>query len=526
MHKKILILDFGSQYTQLIARRVREAKVYCELHPCDIGDEFIRAFQADGIILSGGPNSVTEGDTPRAPQGVFELGVPVLGICYGMQTMAAQLGGAVENGLVREFGYAEIRARGHSKLFSNIQDRNNSAGHGLLDVWMSHGDKVTELPPGFMVIASNEATPIAGMADEARRFYAVQFHPEVTHTPQGKALLSRFVHDICGCGSDWNMPDYIGEAVQKIRAQVGQEEVILGLSGGVDSSVAAALLHRAIGTQLTCVFVDNGLLRLNEARQVMETFGKNLGVKIIHINAKAEFMLHLTGVTDPEKKRKIIGREFVEVFQREAAKMPKAKWLAQGTIYPDVIESAGAKSKKAHTIKSHHNVGGLPDTLHLKLLEPLRELFKDEVRELGVALGLPHDMVYRHPFPGPGLGVRILGEVKQEYADLLRRADAIFIEELHATKDENGISWYAKTAQAFVVFLPIKSVGVMGDGRTYEWVVALRAVQTQDFMTAHWAELPYALLGKVSNRIINEVRGINRVVYDISGKPPATIEWE
>ncbi|MEQ1814704.1 MAG: glutamine-hydrolyzing GMP synthase [Candidatus Nitrotoga sp.] len=526
MHKKILILDFGSQYTQLIARRVREAKVYCELHPHDVGDEFIRAFQADGIILSGGPNSVTEGDTPRAPQIVFELGVPVLGICYGMQTMAAQLGGAVENGLVREFGYAEVRARGHSKLFLNIQDRINSTGYGLLDVWMSHGDKVTRLPAGFIVIASNETTPIAGMADEVRRFYAVQFHPEVTHTPQGKALLSRFVHDICGCGQDWNMPDYIGEAVEKIRLQVGKEEVILGLSGGVDSSVAAALLHRAVGTQLTCVFVDNGLLRLNEAQQVMETFGKNLGVKVIHVNAKAEFMLHLTGVTDPEKKRKIIGREFVEVFQREAAKMPKAKWLAQGTIYPDVIESAGAKSKKAHTIKSHHNVGGLPDTLHLKLLEPLRELFKDEVRELGVALGLPHDMVYRHPFPGPGLGVRILGEVKQEYADLLRRADAIFIEELRATKDENGISWYAKTAQAFVVFLPIKSVGVMGDGRTYEWVVALRAVQTQDFMTAHWAELPYALLGKVSNRIINEVRGINRVVYDVSGKPPATIEWE
>ncbi len=526
MHKKILILDFGSQYTQLIARRVREAKVYCELHPYDVGDEFIRAFQADGIILSGGPDSVTEGDTPRAPQGVFELGVPVLGICYGMQTMAAQLGGAVENGLVREFGYAEIRARGHSKLFFNLQDRTNSAGHGLLDVWMSHGDKVTKLPAGFIVIASNETTPIAGMADEARRFYAVQFHPEVTHTPQGKALLSRFVHDICGCGQDWNMPDYISEAVEKIRAQVGQEEVILGLSGGVDSSVAAALLHRAIGTQLTCVFVDNGLLRLNEAQQVMETFGKNLGVKVIHVNAKADFMLHLTGVTDPEKKRKIIGREFVEVFQRESVKIPKAKWLAQGTIYPDVIESAGAKSKKAHTIKSHHNVGGLPDTLHLKLLEPLRELFKDEVRELGVALGLPQDMVYRHPFPGPGLGVRILGEVKQEYADLLRRADAIFIEELRATKDENGVSWYAKTAQAFVVFLPIKSVGVMGDGRTYEWVVALRAVQTQDFMTAHWAELPYSLLGKVSNRIINEVRGINRVVYDVSGKPPATIEWE
>lgn len=525
-HKKILILDFGSQYTQLIARRVRETQVYCELHSYDVGNEFIRAFQPSGIILSGGPNSVTEGDPPRAPQIVFELGVPVLGICYGMQTMAAQLGGTVENGLVREFGYAEIRARGHSKLFLDIQDRENNFGHGLLDVWMSHGDKVTQLPPGFIAIASNETTPIAGMADEARRFYAVQFHPEVTHTPQGKAMLARFVHDICGCGQDWNMPDYIGEVIEKIRAQVGQEEVILGLSGGVDSSVAAALLHRAIGAQLTCVFVDNGLLRLNEAQQVMETFGKNLGVKVIQVNAQAEFMKHLAGVTDPEKKRKVIGREFVEVFQRESAKIPKAKWLAQGTIYPDVIESAGAKSKKAHTIKSHHNVGGLPDTLHLKLLEPLRELFKDEVRELGVALGLPHDMVYRHPFPGPGLAVRILGEVKQEYADLLRRADAIFIEELRAAKDENGISWYAKTAQAFVVFLPIKSVGVMGDGRTYEWVVALRAVQTQDFMTAHWAELPYSLLGKVSNRIINEVRGINRVVYDISGKPPATIEWE
>ena len=385
---------------------------------------------------------------------------------------------------------------------------------------MSHGDKVTLLPPGFTVIASNAITQIAGMADEARRFYSVQFHPEVTHTPQGKAIISRFVHDICGCGQDWNMPDYIGEAIAKIRAQVGQEEVILGLSGGVDSSVAAALLHRAIGTQLTCVFVDNGLLRLNEAKQVMEAFAKNLGVKVIHVDAGAEFMKHLAGVSDPEQKRKIIGREFVEVFQREAAKLPQAKWLAQGTIYPDVIESAGAKTKKAHAIKSHHNVGGLPDTLHLKLLEPLRELFKDEVRELGVALGLPRDMVYRHPFPGPGLGVRILGEVKREYADLLRRADAIFIEELHTS------GWYEKTAQAFVVFLPVKSVGVMGDGRTYEWVVALRAVQTQDFMTAHWAELPHALLAKISNRIINEVRGINRVVYDISGKPPATIEWE
>ncbi|MDP1593949.1 MAG: glutamine-hydrolyzing GMP synthase [Gallionella sp.] len=526
MHQKILILDFGSQYTQLIARRVREANVYCELHPYDVDDAFIRDFQPSGIILSGGPNSVTEGDTPRAPQAVFELGVPVLGICYGMQTMAAQLGGAVENGLVREFGYAEIRAQGHSALLRDIQDRVNDQGHGLIDVWMSHGDKVTSLPPGFSVIASNPTTPIAGMADEARHFYALQFHPEVTHTHQGKAMLSRFVHDICGCGKDWNMPDYISEAVENIRAQVGSDEVILGLSGGVDSSVAAALLHRAIGDQLTCVFVDNGLLRLNEAEQVMETFAQNLGVKVIHVDASAEFLHHLTGVTDPEQKRKIIGREFVEVFQRESGKLSQAKWLAQGTIYPDVIESAGGKNKKAHTIKSHHNVGGLPESLHLKLLEPLRELFKDEVRELGVALGLPHDMVYRHPFPGPGLGVRILGEVKKEYADLLRRADAIFMEELNAAVDENGLSWYAKTSQAFVVFLPVKSVGVMGDGRTYEWVVSLRAVQTQDFMTAHWAHLPYELLGRVSNRIINEVRGINRVVYDISGKPPATIEWE
>lgn len=525
-HKKILILDFGSQYTQLIARRVRETHVYCELHPCDVDADFIRSFNPAGIILSGGPNSVTEGDTPRAPEIVFELGVPVLGICYGMQTMAEQLGGAVENGLVREFGYAEIRAQGHSALLQGIQDKSNAQGHGLIDVWMSHGDKVTQLPAGFSVIASNASTPIAGMADETRHFYALQFHPEVTHTFQGKAILARFVHDICGCAEDWNMPDYIDEAVTKIRAEVGSDEVILGLSGGVDSSVAAALIHRAIGSQLTCVFVDNGLLRLHEAEQVMQIFADNLGVKVIHVDASAEFLHHLTGVSDPEQKRKIIGREFVEVFQREAKKLPQAKWLAQGTIYPDVIESAGGKNKKAHTIKSHHNVGGLPESLHLKLLEPLRELFKDEVRELGVALGLAHGMVYRHPFPGPGLGVRILGEVKKEYADLLRRADAIFIEELHNTKDESGQSWYEKTSQAFTVFLPVKSVGVMGDGRTYEWVVALRAVQTQDFMTAHWAELPHALLGKVSNRIINEVRGINRVVYDISGKPPATIEWE
>ena len=526
MHKKILILDFGSQYTQLIARRVRETSVYCELHPWDMSDADIRAFDPAGVILSGGPNSVYEEETARAPQLVFELGVPVLGICYGMQTMAAQLGGQVENGTVREFGYAEVRARGHSKLFEGVQDRANAEGHGLMDVWMSHGDKVTALPPGFSVIASNEATPFAAMADESRGFYAVQFHPEVTHTHQGMAILSRFVHDICGCGRDWNMPDYIPEAVEKIRAQVGSEEVILGLSGGVDSSVAAALIHRAIGDQLTCVFVDNGLLRLNEGREVMQTFADNLHMKVIHVDASGEFMKHLAGVSDPEQKRKVIGREFIEVFQREAGKIRNAKWLAQGTIYPDVIESAGAKTKKAHTIKSHHNVGGLPETLHLKLLEPLRELFKDEVRELGVALGLPPEMIYRHPFPGPGLGVRILGEIKREYADLLRQADAIFIEELRNTRDADGKSWYDKTSQAFTVFLPVKSVGVMGDGRTYDWVVSLRAVQTQDFMTAHWAHLPYELLGKVSNRIINEVRGINRVVYDISGKPPATIEWE
>ena len=519
-HQKILILDFGSQVSQLIARRVREQQVYCELHPFDVSEDFIRDFKPQGVILSGGPNSVYEAEDWRAPQIVFELGVPVLGICYGMQTMAEQLGGKVESSGKREFGYAEIRARGHSQLFKGIQDRSNDDGHGLLDVWMSHGDKVTQLPPGFSIIASNESCPIAAMADESRRFYAVQFHPEVTHTLKGKEIFAHFVHTICGCGHDWNMPDYVNEAIEKVRRQVGKEEVILGLSGGADSSVVAALLHRAIGDQLTCVFVDNGLLRLNEAEQVMQTFANNLGVKVIHVDAAEQFMGHLKGISDPEAKRKIIGREFVEVFQDQSRKLANAKWLAQGTIYPDVIESAGGKTKKAHTIKSHHNVGGLPETLNLKLLEPLRELFKDEVRELGIALGLPHAMVYRHPFPGPGLGVRILGEVKKEYADLLRRADAIFIDELRAA------DWYEKTSQAFAVFLPVKAVGVMGDGRTYEYVVALRAVQTQDFMTAHWAELPHSLLGKVSNRIINEVRGINRVVYDISGKPPATIEWE
>lgn len=526
MHSKILILDFGSQVTQLIARRVRDAGVFSEVYPYDVSDEFIRQYGAAGVILSGGPNSVIDDETPRAPQAVFDLGVPVLGICYGMQTMAAQLGGQVENGKVREFGYAEVRARGHTRLLEGIVDFTTDEGHGMLKVWMSHGDKVNVMPPGFKLMASTDNCPIAGMADEARHFYAVQFHPEVTHTVQGSALLGRFVHEICGCKSDWNMPDYIEEAVAAIRQQVGDDEVILGLSGGVDSSVAAALIHRAIGDKLTCVFVDHGLLRLNEGKMVMDMFAKNLGVKVIHVDATAQFMGHLAGVTDPEQKRKIIGREFVEVFQVESGKIKNAKWLAQGTIYPDVIESAG-KGKKGHTIKSHHNVGGLPDTLHLKLLEPLRELFKDEVRKLGVALGLPASMVYRHPFPGPGLGVRILGEVKKEYADLLRRADAIFIEELRNTKvDGSDQDWYQATSQAFAVFLPVKSVGVMGDGRTYENVVALRAVQTQDFMTAHWAHLPHELLGKVSNRIINEVRGINRVVYDISGKPPATIEWE
>jgi GMP synthase (glutamine-hydrolysing) len=535
MHQKILILDFGSQVTQLIARRVREAHVFCEVHPCDVSDEWLRAYARDGslkgIILSGSHASVYEDTTDKAPKAVFELGLPVLGICYGMQAMAHQLGGVVQGGNMREFGHADVVALGHTKLLEGIQDY-VSEGQSMLQVWMSHGDKVTELPHGFSVMASTPSCPIAGMADETRHFYGVQFHPEVTHTKRGAAILERFVLDICNTRPDWIMGDYIAEAVAKIRAQVGTDEVILGLSGGVDSSVAAALIHRAIGDQLTCVFVDHGLLRLNEGDMVMDMFVGKLHAKVVRVDAEAQFLGHLAGVAEPEAKRKIIGREFVEVFKSEAAKLRNdqsrhVEWLAQGTIYPDVIESGGGKGKKAATIKSHHNVGGLPEQLGLKLLEPLRELFKDEVRELGVALGLPHHMVYRHPFPGPGLGVRILGEVKKEYADLLRRADAIFIEELRNFIDEaSGKSWYDLTSQAFTVFLPVKSVGVMGDGRTYDYVVALRAVQTSDFMTADWAELPYALLKKVSSRIINEVRGINRVTYDVSSKPPATIEWE
>ena len=499
---------------------MREARVYCEIHPFDVDDAFVRRFGAQGIILSGSHLSAYDESTAKAPKAVFDMGVPVLGICYGMQTMAQQLGGRVEAGSVREFGYAEVRARGHTKLLDGIEDYRTGDGHGMLKVWMSHGDKVVELPPGFKLMASTEACPIAGMADEARRFYGVQFHPEVTHTRQGAKLLQRFVRDICGCRGDWNMPDYVAEAVSRIRAAVGKEEVILGLSGGVDSSVAAALIHKAIGQQLTCVFVDHGLLRLDEAAQVMKTFAEHMHVKVVHVDASAQFLDALKGVSDPEEKRKIIGRLFVEVFQRESAKLKHAKWLAQGTIYPDVIESAGAKTKKAQNIKSHHNVGGLPETLHLKLLEPLRELFKDEVRELGLALGLPREMVFRHPCPGPGLGVRILGEIEKPYVELLQRADAVFIDELRKS------GWYDRTAQAFAVFLPVRSVGVMGDGRTYENVVALRAVQTTDFMTADWAPLPHELLARVSNRIINEVRGINRVTYDISSKPPATIEWE
>ncbi len=535
---RLLILDFGSQYSQLIARRVRELGVYCEMRAFDMSDDEIREFNPKGIILSGGPETVTVEGSPRAPELVFTLGVPVLGICYGMQTMAQQLGGEVQSSPVHEFGYAEVtvvpdaaQAANNSAdtsrdaLFGKLADRVDASGNSVLDVWMSHGDKVVELAPGFRITAATPSCPIAAMADEARDFYGLQFHPEVTHTAQGGALLQRFVHDICQTQSLWTPENIAEDAIARVQAQVGNDQVLLGLSGGVDSSVVAALLHKAIGDQLTCVFVDNGLLRKNEGDQVMAMFAQNMGIKVIRVDAEDEFLNGLAGVSDPEAKRKVIGKTFIDIFDREASKLATSpsqpvKWLAQGTIYPDVIESAASKTGKAHVIKSHHNVGGLPEHMAMQLVEPLRELFKDEVRKLGVALGLPEDMVYRHPFPGPGLGVRILGEVKKEYADLLREADAIFIEELRR------FGWYAKTSQAFVVFLPVKSVGVVGDARRYAWVVSLRAVETIDFMTARWAHLPYDLLEKVSNRIINEISGISRVAYDVSSKPPATIEWE
>ena len=518
--ERVLILDFGSQYTQLIARRVREANVYCEIHPYDISDKEITQFNPSAVILSGGPESVIVSENVKAPDIVFDLGVPVLGICYGMQTMAIQLGGKVELSRLREFGYAKVRARGHTPLLTDIQDESNAEGHGLLDVWMSHGDHVIELPSGFKVIASTDNAPIAGFADEARHFYGLQFHPEVTHTKQGMAILRRFLHDISGCHELWTTENIINEAIDNIRQQVGKDKVLLALSGGVDSSVVAALLHEAIGDQLTCVFVDNGLLRLDEGNQVMETFAEHMGIHVIRFDAEQRFLDALKGISDPEDKRKIIGREFIKVFEEHADELKDIHWLAQGTIYPDVIESAGAKTGKAHVIKSHHNVGGLPETMKMELIEPLRELFKDEVRQLGLQLGLPGTILFRHPFPGPGLGVRILGEVKKEYADLLRLADNIFIEELRSN------NLYDEVSQAFAVFMPVRSVGVMGDTRKYDYVIALRAVVTVDFMTAHWARLPYEFLEKVSNRIINEVNGISRVTYDISGKPPATIEWE
>jgi GMP synthase (glutamine-hydrolysing) len=517
---RILILDFGSQYSQLIARRVREAGVYCELHPWDMAAADIRDFAPKGVVLSGGPQSVHEVETPRADPVVFELGVPVLGICYGMQTMAAQLGGAVSPATHREYGYAQVRARGHSKLLRDIEDHASPEGYGLLDVWMSHGDRVDSLPAGFKVICETANAPLAGMADEERAFYGLQFHPEVTHTRQGGRIIERFVHDICGCGRLWTAGNIIEDAIASVRAKVGADQVLLGLSGGVDSSVVAALLHKAIGDQLVCVFVDNGLLRLGEGDQVMSTFERHMGVRVIRVNAEHRFLERLRGVADPEQKRKIIGNTFIDIFEEEAERLTGVEWLAQGTIYPDVIESAGARTGKAKVIKSHHNVGGLPEIMKLGLVEPLRELFKDEVRRIGVELGLPADMVYRHPFPGPGLGVRILGEVSKEHADTLRQADHIYIEELRKA------DLYDKVSQAFAVFLPVKSVGVVGDNRQYDHVVALRAVETVDFMTARWAHLPYEFLDHVGRRIVNEVRGVSRVVYDITGKPPGTIEWE
>ncbi|MCP4409153.1 MAG: glutamine-hydrolyzing GMP synthase [Gammaproteobacteria bacterium] len=517
---KILILDFGSQTTQLIARRVREAGVYCEIHPWDMNDEALRAFGARGIILSGGPESVTNETPPQASSAVFDQGIPLLGICYGMQTMAKQLGGEVEISGHREFGYAQVRAHGHTPLLTDIEDHTTAQGYGMLDVWMSHGDRVSAMPAGFKQMASTDSAPIAGMADEQRHYYGVQFHPEVTHTRQGERILNRFVHEICDCEHLWTAANIIQDSINHLPEQVGNDEVILGLSGGVDSSVVAALLHRAIGDRLTCVFVDNGLLRLNEGDQVMATFAQHMGVKVIRVDAEQRFLEALEGVSDPEQKRKIIGNLFIKVFEEQADKRVGAKWLAQGTIYPDVIESAGATTGKAQLIKSHHNVGGLPEEMDLKLIEPLRELFKDEVRKIGLELGLPSEMVYRHPFPGPGLGVRILGKVNKQYAELLRLADDIYISEMR----RHGL--YDEVSQAFAVFLPVKSVGVMGDGRRYDYIIALRAVETIDFMTARWAHLPYEFLDHVSRRIINEIDGISRVTYDISGKPPSTIEWE
>jgi GMP synthase (glutamine-hydrolysing) len=516
----ILILDFGSQYSQLIARRIRELGVYCELHPYDMSDETIKSLNPNGIILSGGPQTVTQIATPRAPQLVFELGIPVLGICYGMQTMAAQLGGGVESSSMREFGAAKVRMHSHSDLLINIEDETTSGGQALLDVWMSHGDKVTQLPDGFELICETDNAPIAGMYDATRQFYGLQFHPEVTHTKQGMRIIKRFAITLCKCRPLWTAGNIIDDAIASVCTKVGNDKVILGLSGGVDSSVVAVLLQKAIGSQLTCVFVDTGLLRKNEANQVMTMFGQHLGIEIIHVNAQNEFLDALKGIDCPEQKRKIMGNKFIEIFDRESKKLQGVKWLAQGTIYPDVIESAHGKTGTATVIKSHHNVGGLPEKMDFQLIEPLRDLFKDEVRKIGLELGLPHDMVYRHPFPGPGLGVRILGEVKKAYADILRQADEIFINELF------NHDLYHKVSQAFAVFLPVKSVGVMGDARKYDYVICLRAVETIDFMTAHWAQLPHDFLAHVSNRIINEVQGVSRVAYDISGKPPATIEWE
>ena len=520
--QRILILDFGSQYTQLIARRVREIGVYSEVRAFDMDADEIKTFNPKGVILAGGPESVTMGgSSPRAPDCVFELGVPVLGICYGMQTMAEQLGGKVESSELREFGYAQIKVQGSSKLLHDIKDHVDSDdGAALLDVWMSHGDKITAMPEGFELMAKTDSCPIAGMYHPQKNLYGIQFHPEVTHTLQGTRIFEHFIMELCSCEALWTPAKIVEDAITTVRAKVGTDKVLLGLSGGVDSSVVAALLHRAIGDQLTCVFVDNGLLRKNEGEQVMDMFAKNMGVKVIRADAEEMFLGNLKGEADPEKKRKIIGNTFIDIFDQEASKIQNVKWLAQGTIYPDVIESAAGKTGKAHVIKSHHNVGGLPDDMQFELVEPLRELFKDEVRKIGLELGLPYDMVYRHPFPGPGLGVRILGEVKKEYAEILREADAIFLDELHQA------GWYHKTSQAFAVFLPVKSVGVVGDARRYEYVVALRAVETVDFMTARWAHLPYTLLEKVSNRIINEISGISRVAYDVSSKPPATIEWE